>query len=347
MNLPPDFLDQLRTARRFTGPYAQAAPWQRQVILHGGKLYASDNSRIIEIECGVAGTAIFTARIRSLLESFGDAPVTIEIGDDVRFGWGDGRYLKVRNDYDHDDVVARMTDLLDRWHGTPVVEDTALEVAGRGIEIKDGPALVDGTLAPRHGFFYHRDGTPTSRLVRGDSDLRLDDLFEIRKKELDAARKASERKRDRLLDEQARIERELALTEQEIAADMQRIADFDTTLTKYSRGVELDEIDRERLQPSCESAIRKEENAERKSAVEDMPKPPKTIKGWEQCGDRNDGEYVYVTYRRRLPTTTVRKVIRKRIEQAVGRVFNTDFPRDVLVPVWKSLAQIEPRAGPG
>ena len=38
MNLPSDFFDRVKFARAFAGPFAQAAPWQPHVILHGGKL---------------------------------------------------------------------------------------------------------------------------------------------------------------------------------------------------------------------------------------------------------------------------------------------------------------------
>lgn len=347
MRLPPNFLDLLRTAKKFTGPFAQAAPWQRHVILANGNLYASNNRKIVEIECGVDGTAIVTTRTLDLLKMFKEPPASIEIGDEIRFGWDDGRYLKVGNAFDHEDVVGHFVRLLDDWHGSDAVTSLDLGLPSRSIEITEGPRVVDAKLAPRNGFFYCSSGTPASRLIHGETDFRLDDLFQIKKKELDAARKANERKRDRLLDEQVRIERDLARVEQEIAADENRLTTFEETLDKYRRGDELDDAEQASLQPSCETLIHREESAEQKEAADELPKLPKSMKGWEQCGERNDGEYVYVTYRQRLPEPKARKVIRQRIENAVGTVFEPDFPRDALVPAWKSLTQIEPRAGPG
>lgn len=347
MLLPPDFVDLLKTAKKFTGPFAQAAPWQRYVILSSGNLYASNNRQIVEIKCEVEGSAIFTTRILDLLKTFQDPPATIEVGNEIRFGWENGRYLNVKNDFDHQDVVGHFVRLLDDWHGGDAVSTFDLGCPGRAIEIADGPRVVDGKLAPRNGFFYCSNGTPASRLVHGETDLRLDDLFQIKEKELKAARKANDRKRDRLLDEQVRIERELARVEQEISADEHRLATFENALEKYRRGDELDESEQDSLQPSCETLIHREESAEQKEAADELPKLPKSMKGWEQCGERNDGEYVYVTYRQRLPEPKARKVIRQRIETAVGTVFEPDFPREALVPAWKSLTQIEPRAGPG
>lgn len=345
MLLPPDFLDQLKAAKRFTGPFAQAAPWQRQVILHGGKLYASSNRKIVEVECGISGEAIFTARTVALLKTFKDEPTEIEIGSDIKFVWEDGRYLKVINDFNHDDIVEQINQLFDNWHGSKAVR--SFDDPGRGMEVIDGPSIVDGKLAPRRGFFYVGDGTPTSRLTQGDTALRLDDLFKIKKDELTATRKANKRKRDRLWDEQERIERELDNLKRELVEHEDAQEAFDVALEKYHRGDELTDADKECLRPACESTIRKSERDELKEAVEELPNPPKSIEGWEQCSDRNDGEYVYVTYRQRLPETKTRKAMRKRIEQTVDTVFDPDFPRDAVIATWKTLSQIEPRAGPG
>ena len=151
MHLPPDFLDQLKAAKRFTGPFAQSAPWQRHVILHGGKLYASSNRKIAEIECEIDGSAIFTARTIGLLKTFQDEPTEIEISDEIKFGWEDGRYLTVVNNFDHDDIVEQQARLLDDWHGSDAVKTLDLGHAGRAMEVTDGPRVVDGKPAPRRG----------------------------------------------------------------------------------------------------------------------------------------------------------------------------------------------------
>jgi hypothetical protein len=157
MLLPPDFLDQLKATKRFTGPFAQAAPWQRHVILHGGKLYASSNRKIVEIDCEIDGSAIFTTRTLNLLKTFQVEPTKIEIGDEIKFGWDDARYFKVANDFDHDDIVQQIARLLDDWHGSDAVKTLDLGHAGRAMEVTDGPQVVDGKLAPRRGFFYVGD----------------------------------------------------------------------------------------------------------------------------------------------------------------------------------------------
>lgn len=236
---------------------------------------------------------------------------------------------------------------MDDWQGADGVTTRDLGRPGRAIEIAGGPRIVYGKLAPRVGFFYCSNGTPADRLIQGETDFRLDDLFQIRRKELEAARKANKRQRNRLEDERVRIERELARVEQEIAADEHRLTAYEDSLDKYCRGDELDEAEKASLQPSCGTQVHREESAEQKTAAEELQKLPKTMKGWEQRGERNDGKYVYVTYRRKLPEATARKVIRQRIENAVGTVFAPDFPCDALVPAWKSLTRIEPRAGPG
>ena len=40
MIIPPDFFDRVEMARAFAGSFAESAPWQSHLILHGGKLYA-------------------------------------------------------------------------------------------------------------------------------------------------------------------------------------------------------------------------------------------------------------------------------------------------------------------
>lgn len=339
------FLDRLKQARAFAGSFAKAAPWQSLVILNGGKLYASDNQQIVEIECGVEGSAVFSARTKDLLASFKDEPTDIKVGDWIEFTWDDGRHLRVRNDYDHDDVVEHIKALLDTWHGHREV--TKIKIKGRGIEVKPGKAVVGGKIIPRSGFFYTPGtGTPSQRIVAGDADLRNDDFFQVAKEELETANKANKRQKKRLIKERQHIEKELARVNRALAKDEERIAAFDEAVAKYKRGEELSNEEKERLRPSCESVVKKAEGEEIKAAVRELPQPPDTLKGWEKCADRTDGEYAYITYRHRLPETEVRKSAVKRIEQVVDEVFADDFPRDALLPVWQSLTPIEPRAGP-
>jgi len=226
MILPHDFFDRVEVARAFTGPFAEAATWQAYVILHGGKLYASDNQRIVEIECGVESSAIITKKMPALIKTIQGNPTTVEVGEWVNFGWEHRRYLKVKNDFDHDDVVQQLTEL-DQWHGTEHVNAVDLAGAtGRGIAVADGPTLVDGTLVPRGGFLNSGKGTPSSRLALGGADLRPDDLFGIRQTEYDAAKKAIEREIDRLHEEQVRIERLQA-------AAMQTLADHGRDVNRF------------------------------------------------------------------------------------------------------------------
>lgn len=118
-------------------------------------------------------------------------------------------------------------------------------------------------------------------------------------------------------------------------------------MERYRDGEELDEADHDVLRPSCDSQIRHEESEERKEALQELPTLPKTMKGWEQYAERTDGEYAYVTYRQKLPEPTRAPQIRKRIKEAVGRVLEPSFPRSQLIPTWRSMTPIEPRAGPG
>ena len=348
MNLPPDFFGLVKMARAFTGAFAQAAPWQPHVILHGGKLYGTDNQRIVEIECGVAGSAIITKKMLTLIKTIQGTPTTVEVGEGVNFGWENGRSLKVKNDYDHDDVVQRLTELLGQWHGTEHVQAVDLAgAAGRGIAIADGPAIVGGNLVPRGGFQYLGKGTPSSRLALGGAELCLDDLFGIRLTEFDAVKKSIELEIDRLHDESVRIERLQAAAMQKLEDHARDVNRFKETVAKYRRGDELDEGDKALLRPACEKTIRKEESDERRETLEEVSKElPGKIKDWDRYSETSDGEYAYITFRRRLPPTAKRLSIKKRIAETVDQVFEPDFPRDALFKVWPSLGSIEVRAGP-
>jgi hypothetical protein len=347
MILPPDFLDRLKAARAFTGAFAEAAPWQRHVILHGGKLYASNNKQIVEIDCGIEGSAILTKKMATLITAMQGTPATIEIGEWVHFGWENGRYLKVKNEYDHDDIVARLTELLDQWQGSESIATVDLAGIGRGIAVTDGPTISSGALPPRNGFFYSGKGTPSSRLVHGEVDLRLDDLFGIRLSELAASKKAIEREIDRLADEQVRIERLQSEARKKLEAHERDVDRLNEALAKYHSKVELDDSDRELLRPACETTIRKEESDERRETLKKVSKElPGKIKDWDRYSETSDGEYAYVTFRRRLPAADVRPSIKKRIAETLNQVFAPDFPRDELFKGWPSLGSIEARAGP-
>lgn len=348
MNLPPDFLDRLKAARTFTGAFAKDAPWQRHVILHGGKLYASNNKQIVEIDCSVVGSAILTKQMLTLTNAIKGSPTTIEIGEWVHFGWENGRYLKVKNAYHHDDVVAGLTELLEQWHGTDCTSAVDLAgIPGRGIALADGPVVVNGLIAPRKGFSYSGKGTPSQRLADGAVDLRLDDLFQIKRCELEAVEKALKRELDRLDDEQARIERLQDAARRKLADHQREVDRLNESLAKYCTGVKLDEIEKELLRPACEPTIRKEESDERRDTLKEVKKELRSKMGeWDLYSDRSDGEYAYVTYRRRLAPMEARPTIKKRIAEIVDQVFEPEFPRDALFKVWPSLGSIEARAGP-
>jgi len=347
MNLPPDFFERVDAARAFTGPFADAAPWQPDVILHGGKLYATDNQRIVEIECGVECSAIITRRMLTLIKTFQGNPTTVEVGEWVNFSWQNGRYLKVKNDFDRDDVVQRLTELLDQWHGTEHVNAVDLAGAtGRGSAVTEGLAIVDGNLVPRGGFLYSGKGTPSSRLALGGAKLHLDDLFGIRQTEFDAARKAIEREIDRLHDEQVRIERLHAAAMQKLEDHARDVNQFHETVAKYRRGDELDEGDKALLRPACEKTVKKAEADERRETLDEVTKDLPTLEEWDRYSETSDGEYAYVTFRRRLPVAAARPSIKKRIAETLNQVFEPDFPRDALIKVWPSLGSIEARAGP-
>lgn len=348
MTLQPDFFAALNVANKFTGAFAQGAPWLNNVILYDGKLYASNNRQIVEIECGVAGRALITKKMQQLIKAISDLPTTIEVGEWMHFAWGDGRYLKIINDYDHDDVVAKYKELLDKWHGTKEVNIVDLgDELGRGIEIADGAALVGGAFVPRVGFFHGGKGTASTRLISGTADLHLDDLFALRKNELDAAEKATRRKLDRLDDELVRIEREQAQARSQLQRDRQAIAQFADCVEKYQRGDKLNEAEKSQLRPACEPAVKREEaEAKRKALAAVKYELPDKIEEWDRHNESSDGEYAYVTFRRRLPVAEERAVITKRIKETVDQVFEPDFPREAVFAAWQSIGPIEPRAGP-
>lgn len=96
--LPDNFLDALVTARPFVGKAQADYPWIMFAFLFDGKIYATDNQVLVEIDVGdhtLPATLFRTEEIRAL-SSWRTNPDKMLVGEDYNaFSWDDGSWVRL------------------------------------------------------------------------------------------------------------------------------------------------------------------------------------------------------------------------------------------------------------
>ena len=96
--VPSGFLDALLKASKFTGKHNGINPWTKYVYLVAGKLYATDNRCIVEIDLGDQsfGDGYFISNDLKLLRARGGDPCELQLNETyISFAWSDGTWCKV------------------------------------------------------------------------------------------------------------------------------------------------------------------------------------------------------------------------------------------------------------
>lgn len=146
--VPSGFLDALKIAKKFTGKHNGLYPWTRHVYLLAGKLYASDNRCIVEIDLGDQsfGDGYFTSYDLEALHARGGDPCLAQLNSAcISFAWPDGSWCKVNRrvaelcvNFDH---PKRCRALMEKfWHRGQVKI-----IRGSAEQLE---ALSDGTWHP-------------------------------------------------------------------------------------------------------------------------------------------------------------------------------------------------------
>jgi hypothetical protein len=96
--VPPGFRAALQIASKFTGAHNAIYPWLKHVYLIAGKLYASDNRCIIEIDLGDSsfGDAHLISHDVKLVRARGGDPCEAQLDQTcISLAWPDGSWCKV------------------------------------------------------------------------------------------------------------------------------------------------------------------------------------------------------------------------------------------------------------
>ena len=128
--VPPGFIDALLRASKFTGRSNKTFPWVQYIFLVDGKLYASDNRCIVEIDLGdpAFGPARFSPGDVSVMKAIGENPHMAKLtGGKAAFTWEDGRWCLLNIRMAGTEMVDRSRGLLHKfWHkGRKVLPKTA------------------------------------------------------------------------------------------------------------------------------------------------------------------------------------------------------------------------------
>lgn len=116
LRVPSGFLDGLLCARKFVQQGPLVFPWVQYVYLLEGKLYASDNHCIIEIDLGnpAFGAARFSVGDVAVLKSFGADPHRAKCADGkTTFTWKGGQWCQFHGDLAGMELAVQSRRLLD------------------------------------------------------------------------------------------------------------------------------------------------------------------------------------------------------------------------------------------
>lgn len=118
--VPTGFIEALLRASKFSGRSNKTFPWVQYVYLSEGKLYASDNRCIVEIDLGdpAFGPARFSLGDVSVMKAIGHNPHMAKFtSEGAAFTWEDGRWCSFNIQMVGTEMVDRSRALLQEfWH---------------------------------------------------------------------------------------------------------------------------------------------------------------------------------------------------------------------------------------
>lgn len=198
------------------------------------------------------------------------------------------------------------------------------------------------------GFFFNSAASAVEkRLLSGQVDPRLDDVFALALGETKVAREKIDKRERRLLAQLDRIEEEIRRLGAERVEIEARLSKQHEILSRYQEGEALTNEERDLVTPALSAEKTAEDKVARDealAAVEDtLPE------GWEKVGHRVADGFIYVTIKRAVVNTAQAvEPLAQRVRKALAVFFAPDFDRQGRVQVWNrraSLAPIVPGAG--
>lgn len=194
------------------------------------------------------------------------------------------------------------------------------------------------------GFFYHPDAAVAQRVVGGDLNPRLDDIFVTALEETVAARTVAEKRVSRLKNRMSEIEAQIAEAEEEVArieAHHQRQYD---AMAKYERGDDLN-AEQELLTPEFSNLV----TEQRKADLEDQFDAHREVfgrlsdDGWETENKRIEDGFLYVTVKRAVEVAEApESKVATKVAKALAKFFAPSFDRGERVHMWDRLASLQP-----
>ena len=195
------------------------------------------------------------------------------------------------------------------------------------------------------GFFYHPDDTMAKRIVAGNVNPRLDDIFILAIKEAKVDHDAKLKRLERLEDRKANIDAEIAHATEEVNEAARRSQHQHDAIAKYQRGDELDDDEREILTPECRHLV----GDQRQVDVENQfKKHAKAIKKLEADNWKVEDKHIkdgclYVTIKQELVKHIPTEIkVAKKIAKAMAKFFAPDFERQERVQFWNRLGSLNP-----
>ncbi len=160
--VPVGFVTALKRVSKFAGRSNMIFPWVQYVYLVDGRLYASDNRCVVEIDLGDPsfGPARFSAGDVSVLSTMGSDPQQARFSDgEVAFAWEGGQWCVFRSDLKGLQLVEKSRVLLDQfWQkGRELSSDTrkAMLDVVRKRESTDTPRFKASATGLPDDYFWH------------------------------------------------------------------------------------------------------------------------------------------------------------------------------------------------
>lgn len=209
----------------------------------------------------------------------------------------------------------------------------------------------------RDGFLYHPDGSnplaQLRRLLDGEHNLALDDLFSTTQREARQAIRKAKEKHYRAVNQLAMLKARVSELEKEITKAETREAEVVEAIQKFETTGEIDDV----LYPECDALLSSErknfDDADAPAKANEIDVATQSLagklgKGWDVEKAHADEEFVYVTVKRRreaAPSTP--RPTRETVIECVKQAFDAHRLafRDRIKPArLASIVIAEPQA---
>lgn len=355
--LPDGLVAALKSAAKFVGTFHKKMAEGQYVHIMGGKVYASNNRHIVEVDIGPISfeSMRLTKSDVTLLARIGGEPATVSVADGLaEFTWPDGQWVRLEVGAASAEFVENCKQRFDHYWDEPEGYSPNPKMLNLLLKkARAGKAVSIAIIGSRavgmdDGFFLPAQKKATSSSLIRDHKIepRRDDLFAEALRETKVAQSGNTARIDRLRKRLQTIKDDIAALEAENVVLEEKLVSQHEAIDAYQNGETLDAGQRDLLTPQCHDLVKDESKQALQAEFEEHE--GSIPDGWEVTGKRQDDDYIYVTMRReRVTQSQPTETAASKVKKALAQFFKPGFDRNFRIR-WDQLGTLAPivRGGP-